>query len=73
MSYQLIDQLLKDCHTPQDILGLLKELAKRLAERMLEAEMTLYFGIIPFPLHYSFKMLLVKMVALSETSTSGKP
>ncbi|CAK8741706.1 hypothetical protein SODG_005024 [Sodalis praecaptivus] len=40
ISNDLIDQLLQDCHSPQDLLGesgLLKELTKRLAERVLEA------------------------------------
>lgn len=47
ISNELIDQLLKDCHAPQDLLGeggLLKELTKRLAERVLEAEMTMHLG-----------------------------
>lgn len=37
----LLDELLKDCRGPEDILGqhgLLKHLTKRLVERALEAE-----------------------------------
>ncbi|WP_334468808.1 IS256 family transposase [Arsenophonus sp. PmNCSU2021_1] len=47
ISNELIDQLLKDCNAPQDLLGeggLLKELTKRLAERVLEAEMAMHLG-----------------------------
>ena len=43
----LLDELLKDYKSPQDLLGeggLLKELTKRLAERALEAEMTAHLG-----------------------------
>ncbi len=46
-SNELIDQLLQDCHSPQDLLGesgLLKVLTKRLAERVLEAEMEMHLG-----------------------------
>lgn len=47
ISNELIDQLLQDCHSPQDLLGesgLLKELTKRLAERALDAEMEMHLG-----------------------------
>lgn len=47
---ELLDQLLKDYQSPQDLLGeggLLKELTKRLAERALEAEMTTHLGYEP--------------------------
>ncbi|WP_440863647.1 IS256 family transposase [Symbiopectobacterium purcellii] len=47
ISNELIDQLLQDCHSPQELLGesgLLKELTKRLAERVLEAEMEIHLG-----------------------------
>ena len=40
---QLIDELLEDCHNPEDILGesgLLKQLSKRLIERSLVGELT---------------------------------
>lgn len=40
---QLIDELLEDCHSPEDILGesgLLKQLSKRLIERSLAGELT---------------------------------
>jgi transposase-like protein len=43
----LLDELLKDCHTPQDILGeqgLVKALTKRLVERALRAELTSHLG-----------------------------
>lgn len=46
----LLDELLKDYQSPQDLLGehgLLKELTKRLAERALEAEMTAHLGYEP--------------------------
>ena len=39
----MLDELLKDCKTPEDLLGkngVLKQLTKDLMERMLEAEMT---------------------------------
>ena len=39
----LIDELLEDCHSPEDILGesgLLKQLSKRLIERSLAGELT---------------------------------
>jgi putative transposase len=42
--------LLKDCTTPQEILGahgLLKQLTKRLVERALEAELTAHLGYAP--------------------------
>uniref|UniRef100_A0A3B0M1S9 Mutator family transposase n=1 Tax=Arsenophonus endosymbiont of Trialeurodes vaporariorum TaxID=235567 RepID=A0A3B0M1S9_9GAMM len=47
ISNELIDQLLQDCHSHHDLLGesgLLKELTKRLAERVLEAEMDIHLG-----------------------------
>lgn len=43
----LLDELLKGCRTPQDILGehgLLKQLTKRMVERALEAEMSDHLG-----------------------------
>ena len=43
----LVDQLLKGCSSPEDILGesgLLKQLTKRVAERALEAEMEAHLG-----------------------------
>jgi putative transposase len=46
----LLDELLKDCTTPQEILGahgLLKQLTKRLVERALEAELTAHLGYAP--------------------------
>ncbi|WP_429082745.1 transposase, partial [Aeromonas veronii] len=47
LSDELIDQLLARYSSPDDILGesgLLKQLTKRLAERVLEAEMTAHLG-----------------------------
>jgi hypothetical protein len=47
ISDKLIDELLKGCSTPQDILGesgLLKELTQRVVERALEAEMEQHLG-----------------------------
>lgn len=44
---ELLDELLKDCKTPEDLLGkngVLKQLTKDLVERMLEAEMTDHLG-----------------------------
>src|SRR4030095_13238635 len=46
----LLDELLRDCASPQDILGehgLLKQLTKRLVERVLEAELTTHLGYAP--------------------------
>ena len=46
----LIDELLKDCKDPKDILGrngLLKKLTKRLVERALESELTDHLGYEP--------------------------
>ena len=46
----LLDALLKDYTNPQDILGehgLLKQLTKRLVERVLEAELTAHLGYAP--------------------------
>ena len=46
-SKELLDELLKDCKTPADLLGqngVLKQLTKDLMERMLEAEMTDHLG-----------------------------
>ena len=43
----LLDELLKDYQTPEQILGengILKQLTKRLAERALQAEMTHHLG-----------------------------
>ena len=44
---ELLDELLKDGKTPEDLLGnngVLKQLTKELMERMLEAEMTDHLG-----------------------------
>src|SRR5437870_758641 len=46
----LLDELLKDYTSPQDILGehgLLKQLTKRVVERVLEAELTAHLGYAP--------------------------
>ena len=46
----LIDELLKECKDPKEILGengLLKQLTKRLVEKTLEAEMTHHLGYEP--------------------------
>jgi len=46
----LLDDLLQDCESPQDILGehgLLKSLTKRLVERALAAELTTHLGYAP--------------------------
>src|SRR5512147_1670069 len=46
----LLDELLKGCKGPEDILGengLLKQLTKRMVERALEAEMTDHLGYEP--------------------------
>ncbi len=48
---ELIDELLKECNSPEDILGeggLLKQLTKSLVERALEGEMTDHLG---YPKH----------------------
>lgn len=50
ISDKLIDQLLADCDSPEDILGeagLLKQLTKKVAERALEAEMEAHLGYAP--------------------------
>ncbi|WP_278250754.1 transposase [Shewanella sp. 4t3-1-2LB] len=47
ISDQLIDQLLADYQSPEDLLGeqgILKQLTKKLAERALEAEMEQHLG-----------------------------
>jgi len=49
----LIDELLKECKDPKEILGangLLRQLTKRLVERTLEAEMTHHLGYEPHAL-----------------------
>lgn len=46
---ELLDELLKDCKTPEDLFGksgVLKQLTKDLMERMLEAEMTDHLGYV---------------------------
>lgn len=46
----LLDDLLKDCQSPEDILGqhgLLKQLTQRLVERALEGELTAHLGYEP--------------------------
>ena len=46
----LLDDLLQDCESPEDILGehgLLKGLTKRLVERALHAELTTHLGYAP--------------------------
>ncbi len=46
----LLDDLLKDCVSPEDILGehgLLKGVTKRLVERALQAELTDHLGYAP--------------------------
>ena len=50
----LLDELLKDYTDPQDILGehgLLKQLTKRVVERVLEAELTAHLGYAPHVRH----------------------
>src|SRR4030095_7712828 len=50
----LLDELLKDCLSPHDILGehgLLKQLTKRVVERVLEAELTAHLGYAPHARH----------------------
>ena len=50
----LLDALLKDYTTPQDILGehgLLKQLTKRVVERVLAAELTAHLGYAPHVRH----------------------
>ena len=50
----LVDALLKDYTDPQDILGehgLLKQLTKRVVERVLEAELTAHLGYAPHVRH----------------------
>ena len=50
----LLDELLKDYTSPQDILGehgLLKQLTKRVVERVLEAELTAHLGYAPHVRH----------------------
>ena len=50
----LLDDLLKDCESPEDILGehgLLKGLTKRLVERALQAELTNHLGYAPHARH----------------------
>lgn len=47
ISDNIIDQLLKGCNSPEDILGeagLLTQLTKKVAERALEAEMEMHLG-----------------------------
>jgi putative transposase len=47
---ELLDELLKGCDSPEEILGeqgLLKQLTKRLVERALEAEMAEHLGYLP--------------------------
>lgn len=44
---ELLDDLLKDCKTPEEILGkngLLKQLTKKMVERALEGEMNEHLG-----------------------------
>lgn len=46
----LLDDLLQECDSPEDILGeqgLLKGLTKRLVERALQAELTNHLGYLP--------------------------
>ena len=50
----LLDDLLQDCESPEDILGehgLLKGLTKRLVERALHAELTTHLGYAPHVRH----------------------
>ena len=50
----LLDELLKDYTNPHDILGehgLLKQLTKRVVERVLEAELTAHLGYAPHVRH----------------------
>lgn len=47
MRNEILDELLKDCKTPEDMFGkngLLKQLAKGLLERMLDGELTHHLG-----------------------------
>ena len=50
----LLDELLQDYTDPRDILGehgLLKQLTKRVVERVLEAELTAHLGYAPHVRH----------------------
>jgi putative transposase len=50
----LLDELLREYTTPQDILGehgLIKQLTKRVVERVLEAELTAHLGYAPHVRH----------------------
>jgi putative transposase len=50
----LLDELLKNYTSPQDILGehgLLKHLTRRMVERALEAELTAHLGYVPHARH----------------------
>src|SRR5215475_7192477 len=52
----LLDELLKDYTDPKDILGehgLLKQLTKRVIERVLDAELTAHLGYAPHVRHGS--------------------
>ena len=52
----LLDELLKDSTDPKDILGehgLLKQLTKRVMERVLDAELTAHLGYAPHVRHGS--------------------
>jgi len=47
---ELIDELLKECDNPEDILGkddLLKQLTKIIVERAMEGELTDHLGYPP--------------------------
>jgi transposase-like protein len=46
-SKELLDEILKDCHGPDDFYGpsgIMKQLAKALVERTMEAELTEHLG-----------------------------
>jgi transposase-like protein len=47
LTSQLIDELLQDCHTSEDLLGqdgLLQQLTKAIVERALQGELTHHLG-----------------------------
>ena len=54
ISNELLDELLKGCKRPDDLLGeagLMKELKIRLMEGMLGAELTAHLAMRPVPRH----------------------
>ena len=72
----LLDDLLQDCETPEDILGehgLIKGLPKRLVERALQAELTNHLGYPPHARHQAKNVNVRNGTSAKTVETDQRP